>query len=77
MVGKVSERVLLREGMVHHCLSLKQLGCCSLQIANKIIPGLERTDNGMKLTQWPDVTPINQKNYYTYNYPFPHVIDPY
>ncbi|KAJ2965537.1 hypothetical protein NQ176_g10569 [Zarea fungicola] len=41
MVGKVSERVLLREG-------------------------LERTDNGMKLSTWPDVTPINQKNYYTY-----------
>ncbi|ATY63964.1 chromatin remodeling complex subunit (Arp8), putative [Cordyceps militaris CM01] len=40
MVGKVSERVLLREG-------------------------LERTDNGMKLSTWPDVTPINQKNYYT------------
>ncbi|POR38738.1 Putative actin-related protein 8 [Tolypocladium paradoxum] len=40
MVGKVSERVLLREG-------------------------LERTDNGMRLTTWPDVTPINQKNYYT------------
>ncbi|PKS11902.1 hypothetical protein jhhlp_001196 [Lomentospora prolificans] len=40
MVGKVSERVLLREG-------------------------LERTDNGMKQTNWADVTPINQKNYYT------------
>ncbi|OLN93972.1 putative actin-related protein 8 [Colletotrichum chlorophyti] len=40
MVGKVSERVLLREG-------------------------LERTDNGMKQTSWPDVSPINQKNYYT------------
>ncbi|KAK3333158.1 actin-like ATPase domain-containing protein [Cercophora scortea] len=40
MVGKVSERVLLREG-------------------------LERTDNGMKQTSWPDVAPINQKNYYT------------
>ncbi|CAM1505271.1 Fc.00g109080.m01.CDS01 [Cosmosporella sp. VM-42] len=40
MVGKVSERVLLREG-------------------------LERTDNGMKLTSWPDVAAINQKNYYT------------
>ncbi|ROT38552.1 actin-like ATPase domain-containing protein [Sodiomyces alkalinus F11] len=40
MVGKVSERVLLREG-------------------------LERTDNGMKQSSWPDVTPINQKNYYT------------
>ncbi|KAB5523048.1 hypothetical protein GE09DRAFT_1153644 [Coniochaeta sp. 2T2.1] len=40
MVGKVSERVLAREG-------------------------LERTDNGMKQTSWPDVIPINQKNYYT------------
>ncbi|KAF4121136.1 actin-related protein 8 [Geosmithia morbida] len=40
MVGKVSERVLLREG-------------------------LERTDNGMKLTSWPEVAAINQKNYYT------------
>ncbi|ROW04623.1 hypothetical protein VPNG_07448 [Cytospora leucostoma] len=40
MVGKVSERVLAREG-------------------------LERTDNGMKQTSWPDVVPINQKNYYT------------
>lgn len=28
--------------------------------------GLERTDNGMKLSTWPDVPPINQKNYYTY-----------
>ncbi|KAI3400920.1 hypothetical protein diail_1127 [Diaporthe ilicicola] len=40
MVGKVSERVLAREG-------------------------LERTDNGMKQSSWPDVVPINQKNYYT------------
>jgi hypothetical protein len=27
---------------------------------------LERTDNGMKLTTWPEVAAINQKNYYTY-----------
>ncbi|KAL2181714.1 ARP8-like protein [Thermothelomyces heterothallicus CBS 202.75] len=40
MVGKVSDRVLLREG-------------------------LERTDNGMRQTSWPEVAPINQKNYYT------------
>lgn len=33
--------------------------------ADMISLGLERTDNGMKLTSWPDVTPINQKNYYT------------
>ena len=33
-----------------------------------LLSGLERTDNGMKQTSWPDVTPINQKNYYTYVY---------
>ena len=27
--------------------------------------GLERTDNNMDLTSWPQVIPINQKNYYT------------
>ncbi|PQE10420.1 hypothetical protein CJF32_00000935 [Rutstroemia sp. NJR-2017a WRK4] len=27
--------------------------------------GLERTDNGLKQSSWPEVTPINQKNYYT------------
>lgn len=36
------------------------LTCCALSL------GLERTDNGMKQTSWPDVVPINQKNYYTY-----------
>lgn len=30
------------------------------------LQGLERTDNNMKQTSWPEVTPINQKNYYTY-----------
>jgi hypothetical protein len=30
-----------------------------------IILGLERTDNNMELTSWPQVTMINQKNYYT------------
>jgi actin-related protein 8 len=29
------------------------------------IAGLERTDNGMKQTTWPEVVAINQKNYYT------------
>jgi len=28
--------------------------------------GLERTDNGMKQSSWPDVPMVNQKNYYTY-----------
>lgn len=27
--------------------------------------GLERTDNSLGLTSWPEVNPINQKNYYT------------
>ncbi|KAK6601448.1 hypothetical protein H4I96_06789 [Botrytis cinerea] len=27
--------------------------------------GLERTDNGLKQTSWPEAYPINQKNYYT------------
>ncbi|PYH90809.1 putative chromatin remodeling complex subunit [Aspergillus ellipticus CBS 707.79] len=27
--------------------------------------GLERTDNNMELSSWPQVPPINQKNYYT------------
>jgi hypothetical protein len=34
--------------------------------------GLERTDNGMKQTSWPEVGMINQKNYYTFvNYKSP------
>lgn len=32
--------------------------------------GLERTDNNMELSSWPQIAPINQKNYYTYVYPF-------
>ncbi len=28
--------------------------------------GLERTDNGMKQTSWPEISMINQKNYYTF-----------
>lgn len=28
--------------------------------------GLQRTDNGMDFTTWPQVNMINQKNYYTY-----------
>ena len=31
-----------------------------------VVPGLARTDNQMGLTSWPQITPINQKNYYTY-----------
>ncbi len=28
--------------------------------------GLQRTDNNMEFTTWPQVPMINQKNYYTY-----------
>lgn len=28
--------------------------------------GLQRTDNNMEFTSWPQVNMINQKNYYTY-----------
>ena len=31
-----------------------------------LLLGLERTDNNMDLTTWPQINPINQKNYYTY-----------
>jgi actin-related protein 8 len=62
MVGKVSERVLLREGRFFYRFELNARGA---HIANHDRPGLERTDNGMKQTSWPDVAPINQKNYYT------------
>lgn len=30
---------------------------------NKV--GLQRTDNNMDITSWPQVSMINQKNYYT------------
>lgn len=33
---------------------------------NFLMTGLERTDNGMKQTSWPEVSMINQKNYYTF-----------
>ena len=68
MVGKVSERVLLREGKVFPVAGL--LRRASLIFRRRLTSlssiGLERTDNGMRQTNWPDVTPINQKNYYTY-----------
>lgn len=36
------------------------------QEADTLFPeGLERTDNGMKMTSFPEVGMINQKNYYT------------
>lgn len=35
-------------------------------VSLKTTIGLERTDNNMELSSWPQIPPINQKNYYTY-----------
>ena len=59
MVGKVTEKSLLREGKTLEPRRRRNE-------TNRLCTGLSRTDNGMKQTSWPDVTPINQKNYYTY-----------
>jgi hypothetical protein len=37
-----------------------------MKLTNFLMAGLERTDNGMKQTSWPEVSMINQKNYYTF-----------
>lgn len=56
MVGKKSGKALRDEGKT------------TSQLANyKLTPtGLERTDNNMELSSWPQIPAINQKNYYTY-----------
>ncbi|MCJ1472670.1 actin-like protein arp8 [Lambiella insularis] len=60
MVGKKSGKALLREeGSDLKSFILK------LILADQDIAGLERTDNNMDLTTWPQVNMINQKNYYT------------
>lgn len=38
---------------------------CIGKTTNSVAPGLEKTDNEMDLTSWPQVAMINQKNYYT------------
>jgi hypothetical protein len=70
MVGKKSGKALqLEEGTNVPQLLLSSIWFHSLEgkfWANSVIPaGLERTDNGMKQTSWPEVSMINQKNYYT------------
>ena len=60
MVGKRSGKALLREE-----------GKSSLRSTNPFMRadryvGLERTDNNMDLSTWPQINMINQKNYYTY-----------
>lgn len=44
------------------CVKLR--GDCSAQMADGLL-GLERTDNNLELSTWPQVNMINQKNYYT------------
>ncbi len=39
------------------------MGSCML---TTLYAGLQRTDNNMEFTTWPQVPMINQKNYYTY-----------
>lgn len=36
-----------------------------MHAANRVCAGLQRTDNNMEFTTWPQVNMINQKNYYT------------
>lgn len=60
MVGKKSGKALLRdEGGLQ--TDVQPCPC-----ANFTRLGLERTDNNMELSSWPQIAPINQKNYYTY-----------
>lgn len=65
MVGKKSGKALLRdEGMV---LSLFRFPRpLRYEVLTRLFGlGLERTDNNMELSNWPQIPPINQKNYYT------------
>lgn len=70
MVGKKSGRALLREeGNVSHIvlarLEDREKPAAGNRYANDQA-GLQRTDNNMDLTSWPQVGMINQKNYYTW-----------
>jgi actin-related protein 8 len=60
MVGKKSGKALLREEGMDDSLHFT-----FRTVANPRVVGLERTDNNMDLTTWPQVVMINQKNYYT------------
>lgn len=59
MVGKKSARTLQEEEGRRTLFNVKRSSMLTC------LQGLERTDNGMKFTTFPDVVPINQKNYYT------------
>ena len=61
MVGKRSGKALLREEGKFWLWPSDNSKYADLCYS----PGLERTDNSMDLTMWPQVGMINQKNYYT------------
>jgi actin-related protein 8 len=60
MVGKKSGKALRDEGMLTHPSPALRRG-----VSTNELLGLERTDNNMDLSSWPQVAAINQKNYYT------------
>jgi actin-related protein 8 len=62
MVGKKSGKALRDEGMFILFLTWQSL---DNRVSNIKLLGLERTDNNMDLSSWPQVAAINQKNYYT------------
>ena len=64
MVGKKSGKALRDEGRVDVPLHSPITHARRHKLT--IISGLERTDNNMDLSSWPQVQAINQKNYYTY-----------
>ncbi len=59
MVGKKSAKVLQEEE------GKETLHITRHRLNTHMMAGLERTDNGMRLTTFPEVPQINQKNYYT------------
>ena len=65
MVGKRSGKALLREEGKRHSRYPSYLNIV-WRLTMCLLLGLERTDNNMDLTTWPQINPINQKNYYTY-----------
>lgn len=72
MVGKKSGKALLRDEGMSATLELISFTSHALSILKGykltvlFFTGLERTDNNMELSSWPQIAPINQKNYYTY-----------
>ena len=74
--SRLTPAILARHGRKSEREGSPQRGCADYQHTsheradanNLLSSGLERTDNGMKMTSWPEVTPINQKNYYTYGF---------